>query len=225
MCVQIAIFLVGLTTPLTATLVIPSVVRHVIQPWGRDNVDFFVHTSPMYSKAMNDSDIMDSYQTGLGSCSWSIVVDRKFRETETIYIRAKNSTLQSCHQQNQTVSQRQNGIDHPEVAIDLPLIECVCDSSNASSISSDREQDGDTSFHESFMLASACRAGHQASWILSVCGLVPGSIYRLHFEWFHADELLGEFDSVISTVTSRRVLIATCKQLVWSIRIGRNMPI
>ena len=194
MCVQIAIFLVGLTTPLTATLVIPSLVRHVIQPWGRDNVDFFVHTSPMDSEAMDESDVMDSYETGLGSCLRSIVVDRKFRETETIYIRAKNSTLQACHQQNQAASQRQNGIDHPEVAIDFPLLECECDSSNASSISSDREQDGDTSSHESFMLASACRAGHQASWILSVRDLVPGFSCQVHLKWCISDEQLDAFD-------------------------------
>ena len=61
MRVQIAIFLVGLTTPISATLVIPSLVRYVIQPWGQENVDFFVHTSPMDSIVMDDSDIIDSW--------------------------------------------------------------------------------------------------------------------------------------------------------------------
>ena len=93
MHVQIAIFLVGLTTPVSATLVIPSLVRYVIQPWGQENVDFFVHTSPMDSIAMDDSDIIDSYESGLGSCLQGIVVDKKFRETETIYVRAKKPTL------------------------------------------------------------------------------------------------------------------------------------
>ncbi len=65
MCVQIAIFLVGLTTPATAPLVIPSLVRHVIQVWGPESVDFFVHTSPLHSMAMNGSDVVDLYEMGL----------------------------------------------------------------------------------------------------------------------------------------------------------------
>jgi hypothetical protein len=93
MRVQIAIFLVGLTTPISATLVIPSLVRYVIQPWGQENVDFFVHTSPMDSIVMDDSDIIDSYARGLGSCLQGIVVDKKFRETETVYVRAKTPIL------------------------------------------------------------------------------------------------------------------------------------
>jgi hypothetical protein len=205
MCVQIAIFLVGLTTQFTGNHVIPSVVRHVIHPWGRENVDFFVHTSPMDSMAMDDSDVMDLYESGLESCLRGIVVDRKFREAESINIKAKKTTLQAC-KQNKATFQRQNGIDHPAVYIDLPSLECACDSSNASSISSDGEQGGDASSHESVMPASACRAGGQASWILSVRGLVPGFIYGLHFKWFHANELLGSFDSVISTDTSSYIV-------------------
>jgi hypothetical protein len=64
MCLQIAIFLVGLTTPATAPLVIPSLVRHVIQVWGQ-SVDFFVYTSPLHSMAMNGSDVVDLYEIGL----------------------------------------------------------------------------------------------------------------------------------------------------------------
>jgi hypothetical protein len=63
--VQIAIFLVGLTTPATAQLVIPSLVRHVIHAWGPESVDFFVHTSPLHSMAMQGSDVVDLYEIGL----------------------------------------------------------------------------------------------------------------------------------------------------------------
>jgi hypothetical protein len=38
-----------------------------------------------------------------------------------------------------------------------------------------------------------------------VRGLVPGFSYRLHFKWSLADEQLGAFDWVISTVTSSYV--------------------
>jgi hypothetical protein len=38
-----------------------------------------------------------------------------------------------------------------------------------------------------------------------VRGLVPGFSYRLHFRWSLADEQIGAFDSVISTVTSSYV--------------------
>ena len=64
-CVQIAIFLVGLTTQATAPLVIPSLVRHVIQVWGPESVDFFVHTSPLHIMAMNGSHVVDLYEIGL----------------------------------------------------------------------------------------------------------------------------------------------------------------
>jgi hypothetical protein len=95
------------------------------------------------------------------------------------------------------VAIRQHGPDQPAVAIDFPLLECACDGSNSSSFSSDREQGGDESSH-----VGTCKAGGQARWILSVRGLVPGFSYRLHFKWSLADEQLGAFDSVISTVTS-----------------------
>jgi hypothetical protein len=36
---------------------------------------------------------------------------------------------------------QQHGLDHPAVVIDLPSLECACDVSNVSSISSDRERD------------------------------------------------------------------------------------
>jgi hypothetical protein len=92
---------------------------------------------------------------------------------------------------------RQHVLDHPDVVIDLPSLECACDDSNASSTSSDREQDDDKSSR-----GGTCKAGRLASWVLSVCGLVPGFSYQFHFKWSLADEQLGAFDWVISTVTS-----------------------
>ncbi len=90
-----------------------------------------------------------------------------------------------------------HGPDHPAVFIGIPSLECDCDSSNASSFSSDGEGDGDASSR-----GGACRAGDQASWIFSVSGLVPGSLYRLHFEWSLEDEQLGALHLNISTTTN-----------------------
>jgi hypothetical protein len=98
------------------------------------------------------------------------------------------------------VAIRQHGPDHPAVAIDVPWLECACDDSNASSISSDREQDGDGSSR-----GGTCRTGGKARWVFAVRGLVPGFSYRLHFKWSLADEQLGAFDWVISTFTSSYV--------------------
>jgi hypothetical protein len=72
----------------------------------------------------------------------------------------------------------QHGLDHPPVVVDAPSLEYA-------------------NSH-----GSTCRAGHQASWVLSVRGLVPGFSYRLHFVWSLVDEQLGEFDTVFSTTTS-----------------------
>ena len=91
----------------------------------------------------------------------------------------------------------QHGPDHPAVFIVIPSLECDCDYSNTSYISSDRERGGNASSR-----GSTCRAGDQASWIFSVHGLVPGFLYRLHFEWSLEDEHLGALDLNIST-TSR----------------------
>jgi hypothetical protein len=85
-----------------------------------------------------------------------------------------------------------HGLDHPAVVIDFPSLECDCDYSNASSISSEGQRGSD----------AICRAGGQASWVLSVRGLVPGYSYKLHFKWSIEDEQLGAFDSVFSTATS-----------------------
>jgi hypothetical protein len=98
------------------------------------------------------------------------------------------------------VAIRQHGPDHPAVAIDVPWLECACHDSNASSISSETEQDGDESSR-----GGTCRTGGQASWVFAVRGLVTGFSYRLHFKWSLADEQLGAFDWVISTVTSSYV--------------------
>ena len=72
----------------------------------------------------------------------------------------------------------QHGLDHPPVVVDAPSLEYA-------------------NLH-----GSTCSAGHQASWVLSVRGLVPGFSYRLHFVWSLVDEQLGEFDTVFSTTTS-----------------------
>ena len=66
MYAQIAIFLVGLTTPATVRLVIPSLVLHIVQGLGPENVDFFVHTSPLHSMMMQSSEVLDLYESGLG---------------------------------------------------------------------------------------------------------------------------------------------------------------
>jgi hypothetical protein len=61
-------------------------------------------------------------------------------------------------------------------------------------------------------LGAICRAGDQASWILSLSGLVPGFQYKLHFEWFLADEQLGALDSVFSTTTSSYIVRKTLSE-------------
>jgi hypothetical protein len=66
MYAQIAIFLVGLTTPATVRLVIPSLVLHIVQSLGPENVDFFVHTSPLHNMTMQSSEVLDLYESGLG---------------------------------------------------------------------------------------------------------------------------------------------------------------
>ena len=93
----------------------------------------------------------------------------------------------------------QHDLDHPAVVIHFPSLECVCDYSNASSISSDRERGGDASLH-----GRTCRAGDQASWILSVSDLVPGFLHKFHFKWSLADEQLGAFNTHTHTHTWRR---------------------
>jgi hypothetical protein len=75
MYAQIAIFLVGLTTPATVRLVIPSLVLHVVQGLGPENVDFFVHTSPLHSMVMQSSEVLDLYQSGLGQQGEELRVD------------------------------------------------------------------------------------------------------------------------------------------------------
>jgi hypothetical protein len=89
---------------------------------------------------------------------------------------------------------------HPAVVIDFSSIEYACDDSNAPSISSDMEQDVDERSR-----GGTWKVGGQTRWILLVCDLFPGSPYNLHFKWFLADEQLGVFDSVISTVTNSYV--------------------
>ncbi len=92
---------------------------------------------------------------------------------------------------------QEHGLDHPAVVIDFPSLEYACDYSNTSYISSDRERGGDASSR-----GGTCRAGDQVSWIFSVRGLVPGFLYRLHFEWSLEDEQQGALDLNISTTTS-----------------------
>ncbi len=114
-----------------------------------------------------------------------------------------NSTSCSASfiKKREEVALGQHGLDHPAVFIAFPLLECACDYSNASSISSDGEGDGDASSR-----GGTCNAGDQARWLLSVRGLVPGFVYKLHFEWSLADEQQGAFDLVISSATSSHVV-------------------
>ena len=101
---------------------------------------------------------------------------------------------------------RQHGLYHPAVVIDGPRLECACDHSIFSPISSDRERGGDASSR-----ASTCRAGHQASWVVSVQDLLPGFLYRLIFKWSLADDQRWQFNSVISTASS----ICQWRQPLW----------
>jgi hypothetical protein len=106
----------------------------------------------------------------------------------------------------------QHGLDHPAVVIDFPSLECDCDYSNASSISSEGQRGSD----------AICRAGGQASWVLSVRGLVPGYSYKLHFKWSIEDEQLGAFDSVILTSTSSYVVRKPLRKELKNSLSGKN---
>ena len=114
-----------------------------------------------------------------------------------------NSTACSSDfiQKRKEVALGQHGLDHPAVFIEPPSLECACDYSNASSFSSDGERGGDASWR-----GGTCNAGDQASWIISISGLVSGFLYKLHFEWSLADEQQGAFDLVISSATSPYVV-------------------
>ncbi len=98
------------------------------------------------------------------------------------------------------VTLAQHGTDHPAISIEIPSLECACDSQIIHPFA-DREWVGDAS-----SIGGTCRAGVQVSWILKVKGLVPEFSYLLSFEWSLADELLGAFRSVISTTTSSCVV-------------------
>ena len=115
------------------------------------------------------------------------------------------------------VAIRQHGPNHPAVVMDFPSLECACDDSNASSISSDREQVGVESSR-----GRTCKAGGQASWVLSVRGLVPGFSYKLHLKWSIEDEQLGAFDSVILTSTSSYVVRKPLRKELKNSQSGTN---
>ena len=86
--------------------------------------------------------------------------------------------------------------------IDFPSLECAC----YYSFPSDWELGGDNDASSRGFRGVTCRAGDRVSWVLSVSGLVPRFLYKLHFMWYLADEQLGAFDSVISTTSSSYVV-------------------
>ena len=92
---QIAIFLVGLTSPITSALVLPSVMRQIIQPSGIGKVDLFVHTSAVDNMETEDSDIKDLYENGLGGSLKGIVIDGMVTDAENSNIRGKKNALQA----------------------------------------------------------------------------------------------------------------------------------
>jgi hypothetical protein len=49
--------------------------------------------------------------------------------------------LSGTEESEETLLMQQHGLDHPSVLIDVPSLECACDFSKHSSISSDRERD------------------------------------------------------------------------------------
>ena len=63
------------TSDSAAPLVIPSLLCHVIQAWGPESVDFFVHTCPWHSTTMQGPDVVDLYEIGLGQQVEELCVD------------------------------------------------------------------------------------------------------------------------------------------------------
>jgi hypothetical protein len=92
---QIAIFLVGLTSPITLALVLPSLMRQIIQPSGIGKVDLFVHTSAVDNMETEDSDIKDLYENGLGGSLKGIVIDGMVTDAENSNPRGKKNALQA----------------------------------------------------------------------------------------------------------------------------------
>jgi hypothetical protein len=130
---------------------------------------------------------------------------------------SKEKNLIGARQMDSTVNTvrvhcSEHGLDHPAVVIDFPSLECACDYSNASSLSSEGERSID----------AICSAGVQASWVLSLSGLVPGYSYQLHFEWYIEDEQLGAFDSVILTSTSSYVVRKPLRKELKNSQSGKN---
>jgi hypothetical protein len=115
-----------------------------------------------------------------------------------------HALVSGTEKSNDTRLRQQHGLDHLAVVIDLPSLECACDYSNTSYISSDRERGGDESSR-----GGTCRAGDQVSWMVSVIGLVQCFFDRLHFKWSPADEQLGALDLSISTTTSGSYAVRT----------------
>ena len=104
-------------------------------------------------------------------------------------------------EKDENVSVEQHVLEHPAVYIDAPSLECECDSSDGSSISS-RDSAGE----------STCRVGDKTRWILSVRNLVPGFLYHLFFAWSLGGERLGAINSVFSTSTGSYIVRKTLTQ-------------
>ena len=82
-----AILMVGLTVAITSDLVLPSLVREIIQPFGDGGADIFVHTSALNPVEVSDEDIVDMYSSGLGTSLAGIIVDSHFKASEMVHIR------------------------------------------------------------------------------------------------------------------------------------------
>ena len=85
---RVAIFMVGLTVPVTSTLVLPSLAREILQPFGADRVDVFVHTSPLDAPSSgSEEDIVKIHSSVLKESLAAIVVDSDFKALETVHVR------------------------------------------------------------------------------------------------------------------------------------------
>lgn len=119
-----AILMVGLTVTITSNLVLPSLVREIIQPFGDGGADIFVHTSALNPNEVSDEDIVDMYSSGLGTSLAGIIVDSHFKASEMVHIRkvpsASHQSRQAaqlnrrCRQHKRDAESEHHGISSEE---------------------------------------------------------------------------------------------------------------
>jgi hypothetical protein len=99
------------------------------------------------------------------------------------------------------VANMYHGLDHPEVVIDVPELECECKSSH-------------------------CREEGEVYWIVAVRGLVAGFKYEFHFQWFVEGDKNGNYANMwksnFSTRTSSHKVRQPLSQISQKSR-GLNM--